>query len=177
MSMLTTAKRDGDHYILNGSKTFITNAPIADVLVVFAKLTSGTESDGITAFLVDKGTSGFSVGKNIEKMGTRTSPMSEIYLDDCTIPVENRLGAEGGGQAIFFIVWNGNAHSFFLAQWELWKDSWRIVYLMRKKENNLGRRYQSFKGFNLNWPICRLNFKLRGFWPIRPHGTWIIIFQ
>lgn len=102
INMLTTAIRDGENYILNGSKTFITNAPIANILVVFAVLNSDAESKGITAFLVEKGMSGFTIGGEIEKMGTRTSPMSEVYFDDCIVPVENRLGAEGGGQAIFF---------------------------------------------------------------------------
>jgi alkylation response protein AidB-like acyl-CoA dehydrogenase len=93
-------KRDG-RYVLNGSKMFITNAPVADSILVFASVDRSKGLQGISAFIVDKGTPGFSVSKHVEKMGLRTSPMGEIVLEDCEIPEENRLGAEGAGAAIF----------------------------------------------------------------------------
>jgi alkylation response protein AidB-like acyl-CoA dehydrogenase len=100
-AMRTTARRRGDRYVLNGTKMWVTNAPIAGLALVFATLGKEGGLAGITAFLVDKGTPGFSVGADIKKMGLRTSPMGELVLDDCEVPVENRLGPEGGGAAIF----------------------------------------------------------------------------
>jgi hypothetical protein len=100
-AMKTRAERRGDRYVLNGTKTFVTNATIADLAVVFATTDAGRGFGAVTAFLVERGTPGFSVSRPIAKMGLRTSPMGELILEDCAIPAENRLGAEGGGFAIF----------------------------------------------------------------------------
>jgi len=100
-SLSTTAKREGDYYILNGTKTFSTNAPVADVFIVFATVDKRRGFMGVTAFIVEKGFAGFEVSKEIEKMGLRTAPMSELIFTDCKVPVENRLGGEGNGPAIF----------------------------------------------------------------------------
>lgn len=100
-SMRTTATRRGDRYVLNGSKTFVTNGPVADVLVVFAKTDPDRGAAGISAFLVEKGFTGFSVGAKIDKMGLRTSPMAELFFDECEVPEENRLGREGAGASLF----------------------------------------------------------------------------
>jgi alkylation response protein AidB-like acyl-CoA dehydrogenase len=99
--MRTSASKDGDRYILNGSKIYVTNAPIADVLVVFAVTDEAAGSGGITAFLVEPSFPGVSVSRSVEKMGLRTSPMGELFLDDCEVPEANRLGAEGAGAALF----------------------------------------------------------------------------
>jgi hypothetical protein len=100
-SLRCRAKRVDEGYILNGTKMFVTNAPIADMALVFATVDPAKGMGGVTAFLVDKGTPGFKVSRNIEKMGLRTSPMGELILEDCVVPVENRLGEEGAGSAIF----------------------------------------------------------------------------
>lgn len=100
-SMHTRVERRGDRYILNGSKLYITNAPVADVVIVFASLNPGHGFGGTCAFLVEKGTPGFDVSRSLDKMGLRTSPMGEIILTDCEVPIENRLGKEGAGLAIF----------------------------------------------------------------------------
>lgn len=100
-SMKTVAERKGERYVLNGSKLFVTNGPIADVIVVFANVEAARESSGVSAFLVERSTPGFSVSRKIEKMGVRTSPMGELFFDDCEVPEENRLGREGAGSAIF----------------------------------------------------------------------------
>ena len=98
--MVTTAVKKGDKYILNGSKTFITNAPIADVHIIFATLDKAQKHKGITAFIAEKGYSGLSVGKPMHKLGCRCSTTSEVFLEDCEIPVENCLGGEGHGWEI-----------------------------------------------------------------------------
>lgn len=100
-SLTTSAKREGDYYILNGTKTFCTSAPVADLFMVFATVDKRKGFMGVTAFLIEKGFPGFRVGRDIEKMGLRTAPMSELILEDCKVPIENRLGKEGNGAAIF----------------------------------------------------------------------------
>ena len=100
-NMRTKAVKTGDTYVLNGTKMFITNAPIADLLLVFAMTDRSKGFGGVSAFIVEKGTPGFTVGKPIEKMGLKTSPLSEIVLEDCVIPAGNLLGKEGAGAAIF----------------------------------------------------------------------------
>jgi isovaleryl-CoA dehydrogenase len=92
LGMGTTARRAGDHYILNGRKTFITNGPEADVLCVYAKL-----DNRITTFVVERGFPGFSTSPKIPKVGMRASTMSELIFEECRVPLENLLGTEGGG--------------------------------------------------------------------------------
>lgn len=100
-ALRTTATKDGDHYVLNGAKTYITNGPVADVLVVFATVDKSKGAQGISAFLVEKGTPGFNIGKGLEKMGLRTSPMCELFFDNCRVSEANRLGKEGAGTSLF----------------------------------------------------------------------------
>jgi len=100
-SLHTKAERTSEGYILNGTKMFVTNAPVADVALVFATVNLAKGIGGVTAFLVEKGTPGFRVSRNIEKMGLRTSPMGELILQDCVLPEESRLGSEGAGSSIF----------------------------------------------------------------------------
>jgi len=100
-SMRTRAELRGDRYVLNGTKLYITNAPVADVVLVFAAHPGRPRLAGISAFLVEKGTPGFTVSRSLEKMGLRTSPMGEIVLDGCAVPAGNRLGPEGAGVAVF----------------------------------------------------------------------------
>jgi alkylation response protein AidB-like acyl-CoA dehydrogenase len=100
-SLATRAELRGDGYVLNGSKTFITNAPIADVLVAFASTDPGQGPAGISAFLVERGTRGLEVGRPLHKMGLRTSPMAEVFFTDCHVPADNLLGRPGAGMALF----------------------------------------------------------------------------
>jgi alkylation response protein AidB-like acyl-CoA dehydrogenase len=90
--MRTTARRDGDHYILNGSKTFITNAPYADVFLIYARVQGGALDGSIQPFLVERADSGITTGPPMKKMGMRGSPTGEIFLDDLRIPADRVLG-------------------------------------------------------------------------------------
>jgi alkylation response protein AidB-like acyl-CoA dehydrogenase len=101
LHMRTRAERRGDHYLLNGAKQYITNAPVADVLLVYAAAADRPGLAGLSAFLVDAATPGLEITSGFEKMGLRTSPMGEIALTDCLVPAGNRLGPEGAGMAIF----------------------------------------------------------------------------
>jgi butyryl-CoA dehydrogenase len=93
----TTAVRKGDHYVLDGSKQWCTNGDHADVVTVFATLDASKRAKGVTAFLVEKGTPGFTVGKKEKKLGIRASPTVALHFTECAVPVEQRLGAEGEG--------------------------------------------------------------------------------
>ncbi|HEX6790527.1 MAG TPA: acyl-CoA dehydrogenase family protein [Candidatus Krumholzibacteria bacterium] len=101
MSMQSRYRRDGNEYVLNGSKTFVTNGPVCDVVLAFATVDPKFRAAGVTGFLIDTGTPGMTLSKPIPKMGLRTSPMGEVVFEDCRIPVENRLGGEGTGFAVF----------------------------------------------------------------------------
>jgi alkylation response protein AidB-like acyl-CoA dehydrogenase len=110
-SMSTTATRQGDSYLLNGTKMWITNGPIADVAVVYAKTDPDQQHAGISAFIIDKGTPGFSAGPPLIKMGVRTSKTSELVLNNCVIPADNLLGNEGEGflMAMQTVEWDRSA--------------------------------------------------------------------
>ncbi|HLR72683.1 MAG TPA: acyl-CoA dehydrogenase [Pseudogracilibacillus sp.] len=106
-SMKMTAKQDGDDYILNGSKVWITNGGVADIYVVFAKTDTDAKHRGISAFIVEKGTEGFEFGKKEKKLGIRSSPTTELIFENCRIPKENMLGKEGEGFKIAMTTLDG----------------------------------------------------------------------
>jgi len=110
-SLSTRAEKRGDRYVLNGNKMFITNGPVADVAVVYAKTEKDLKHAGISAFIVEKGTPGFSTGKNLIKMGVRSSHTSELVFEDCEIPAENLIGQEGAGflMAMQTVEWDRSA--------------------------------------------------------------------
>ena len=103
-AMRTSAKKEGDHYILNGSKTYITNGSIADIILVYAKTDFDKKNKGITAFVVETKNPGFKVTSKLKKMGYRGSQTSELFFENFKVPVENILGEEGKGHVI---VMNG----------------------------------------------------------------------
>jgi isovaleryl-CoA dehydrogenase len=97
VSMRTRADKKGDRYILNGSKFWITNGPVAETLVVYAKTDADASSRSITAFVVEKGMKGFSAAPKLDKLGMRGSDTAELVFQDCEVPAENVLGTVGGG--------------------------------------------------------------------------------
>ncbi len=96
VSVSTRATKDGDSYILNGTKTFISNAPIADVAYVYATLDKSRGPKGVSTFVVERDFPGFSVGKEFDKMGLRSSPTGELVFEDCRVPAENLVGGVEG---------------------------------------------------------------------------------
>jgi isovaleryl-CoA dehydrogenase len=100
MGMRTTAQRDGDDYILNGSKMWITNAPQADVMIIYAVTDPDAGSRKLSAFIVERGTPGLSTPQKLDKLGMRGSDTSEVLLEECRVPAANLMGSEGKGAAI-----------------------------------------------------------------------------
>ncbi len=100
MSMSLRAERKGDQYVLNGTKTFITNGPVGDVFVIYAKTAPEKKAHGVSAFIVEKDFTGFQRGKKFEKMGWRGSPTGELIFEDCRVPAENLLGGENRGAMV-----------------------------------------------------------------------------
>ncbi len=100
VAIRTRAERRGDHYVLNGSKQFITNGPVADWLLVYAKTAPERGAHGISAFLVSSKTPGFTVAKQLDKMGMRGSPTGELAFQDCAVPADQLVGVENEGVAV-----------------------------------------------------------------------------
>ncbi len=99
-SMRTTARRDGDDYVLNGRKIFITNGPVADIVLLYAKTDVSKGPKGISAFILETKTPGFQVAQKLEKMGFRGSQTAELVFDDCRVPAANRIGEENTGNRV-----------------------------------------------------------------------------
>ncbi|WP_368169704.1 isovaleryl-CoA dehydrogenase [Aeromonas sp. R4-3] len=100
VSMRLTAVREGDHFVLNGNKMWITNGPDADTFVIYAKTDANAGAKGISAFIVEAGTPGFSTAQKLDKLGMRGSSTCELVFDNCPVPAENLLGALHGGARV-----------------------------------------------------------------------------
>ena len=116
-TMRTRAVRDGDHYILNGRKSWVTSGPVADYVVVFMMTDPDKKQKGISAFIVPANSSGFSRGKKEPELGIRASATSELLFEDCRVPVENRLGEEGEGFKIAMTVLEWAASASARRRW------------------------------------------------------------
>ncbi|MFA6224357.1 MAG: acyl-CoA dehydrogenase family protein [Desulfomonilaceae bacterium] len=116
LAMRTRAVKHGDHYVLNGTKIFITNGPVADIIVTYAKTAPEKGSRGISTFIVEKEFAGFSVGRKIEKLGHKGSPFGELVFDECRVPAQNLVGEENSMVSMVLaglhrerIVWSSEA--------------------------------------------------------------------
>lgn len=148
----TTAVLDGDHYVLNGSKIFITNGGKADIYIIFAMTDKSKGTRGISAFIVEKDFPGFSIGKIEEKMGIRASSTAELVFEDCIVPKENLLGKEGQGFKIAMATLDGGrigiaAQALGIAQASLDEE---IKYA--KERQQFGRPIGKFQG--IQWYIA-----------------------
>ncbi|MBD1372065.1 acyl-CoA dehydrogenase [Hazenella sp. IB182357] len=137
--MKTTAVRDGDDYILNGSKIFITNAGDAEIYVVFAVTDPALKHKGVTAFIVEKGTPGFSFGKKEKKLGIRSSPTLEILFDQCRIPASQRLGEEGQGFKIAMMTLDGGRNGIAAQAVGIAQGALDAALAYAKERNQFGK--------------------------------------
>ena len=141
----TEAKLEGDHYVMNGSKIFITNGYVADVFVVFAMTDKSKGTRGISAFIVEKDFPGFSVGKHEEKMGLHGSPTAEIVFQDCIVPKENLLGQEGKGFKIAMMTLDGGRIGIAAQALGLGEGAVNEAIKYTKERVQFGRRISQFQ--------------------------------
>ncbi len=149
---------EGDHYILNGQKIFITNGGAADIFVVFAMTDRSKGTRGISAFILEKGMKGFSIGKLENKMGIRASSTTELIFEDCIVPKENLVGREGKGFGIAMKTLDGGrigiaAQALGIAEGALEEA---VEYMKERKQ--FGRSLSKFQG--LGWVVADLATKI-----------------
>ncbi len=165
------ATRHGDVYKLNGTKTWVTNGNVAGVLIVFAKTNPEAGGKGISAFLVEPGFSGFRVGRHEDKMGQRSSPSVEILLNDCVVPVENRLGEEGQGLKIALSALDGGrigigAQAVGLAQGALEEA---VKYAKQRKA--FGKSISEFQA--IQWMIADMQTEIEAARGLVYYAAWL----
>ena len=154
----TTAVLDGDNYILNGSKIFITNGGVANTFIVFAMTDKSKGTKGISAFIVEKGFPGFSIGKKEDKLGIRASSTTELIFENCVVPKENLIGREGKGFGIAMKTLDGGrigiaAQALGIAEGALDEA---IKYMKERKQ--FGRPLSAFQG--LQWMVAEMSTKI-----------------
>ncbi len=143
--MRTTAVRDGDHYILNGSKIFITNAGEAEIYIVFAVTSPELKHKGVTAFIVEKGMDGFTMGKKEKKLGIRSSPTLAVNFEDVRVPVENRLGEEGQGFKIAMMTLDGGRNGIAAQAVGIAQGAFEHALAYAKERNQFGKPIASLQ--------------------------------
>ena len=154
----TTAVRKGDRYVLNGSKTFITNGRYADVAVVIAVTDKEKATHGLSAFLVEKGTKGFRAGKKENKLGLRASDTSELIFEDCEIPAENLLGAEGEGFIDAMRVLDGGRISIAALSLGIARGALDAALKYVKERRQFGKAIAEFQG--IQWKLADMATEL-----------------
>jgi butyryl-CoA dehydrogenase len=137
--MKTTAVLDGDEYVLNGSKIFITNGGDAEIYVVFASTDAPLKHKGISAFIVEKGTPGFSFGKKEKKLGIRSSPTLEIHFDNCRVPKENLLGQEGEGFKVAMMTLDGGRNGIAAQALGIAQGAFEAALAYAKERKQFGK--------------------------------------
>src|SRR4029453_18128877 len=165
-----TAKRDGEIYRLNGAKTWVTNGSAAGVYIVFAKTDPSAGGRGKKAFLVEPPWKGLKIGRHEDKMGQRSSPSVEILLNDCEVPIENRLGEEGQGLKIALSALDGGrigiaAQAVGLAQGALDES---IKYA--KQRRAFGKSISEFQA--IQWMIADMQTELEAARNLTYHAAW-----
>jgi alkylation response protein AidB-like acyl-CoA dehydrogenase len=154
----TTAVKRGDCYVLNGSKTFITNGRYADVVVVIAATDKSKGTHGLSAFVVEKGTKGFRPGKKENKLGLRASDTSELIFEDCEIPAENLLGAEGEGFIDAMRVLDGGRISIAALALGIGRGALDAALKYVKERRQFGKAIAEFQG--IQWKLADMATEL-----------------
>ena len=166
----TTAVLEGDHYILNGSKIFITNGGKADVYIVFAMTDKSKGTKGISAFIVEKDFSGFYIGKVEEKMGIRGSRAAELVFEDCVVPKENLIGKEGEGFKIAMATLDGGRIGIGAQALGIAQAALDEVTKYVKDRQQFGRPIGKFQG--LQWYIAEMATKVSAARHLVYYAAW-----
>ena len=154
----TTAKLEGDNYILNGSKIFITNGGYAETFIVFAMTDKSQGTRGISAFIVEKGFEGFSIGKKEEKLGIRASSTTELIMENCVVPKENLIGKEGKGFGIAMKTLDGGRIGIAAQALGIAGGALEEAVNYMKERKQFGRPLSAFQG--LQWMIAEMDTKV-----------------
>ncbi|MBI6871116.1 acyl-CoA dehydrogenase [Clostridium aciditolerans] len=154
----TTAVLHGDNYIINGQKIFITNGGAADIFIVFAMTDRSKGTKGISAFIVEKGFKGFSIGKLEEKMGIRGSSTTELIFEDCMVPKENLLSKEGKGFGVAMGTLDGGRIGIAAQALGIAEGAFNEAVAYMKERKQFGRSLDKFQG--LSWIVAELDTKI-----------------
>lgn len=148
LGMNTTAVLEGDHYIINGSKNWITHGKSGDIAVVMVRTGDKGSSSGISAIIVEKGTPGFTHGKKENKLGMRASETTELIFDDCHVPRENLLGADGEGFRQAMMVLDGGRISIAALALGIAKGAFEAAVAYSKERHQFGQPISNFQGIS-----------------------------
>jgi butyryl-CoA dehydrogenase len=155
----TTAVLDGDNYILNGSKIFITNGGVAETFIIFAMTDKSQGTRGISAFVVEKSFPGFSVGKHENKMGIRASSTTELVMENCIVPKENLLSKEGKGFGIAMKTLDGGRIGIAAQALGIAEGAFEEAVNYMKERKQFGKPLSAFQG--LQWYIAEMDVKIQ----------------
>ncbi len=165
------AVRHGDCYKLNGTKTWVTNGSVAGVLLVFAKTDPAAGGKGISAFLVEPGFAGFRAGRHEDKMGQRSSPSVEILLNDCVVPVENRLGEEGQGLKIALSALDGGRIGIAAQAVGLAQGALEETVKYAKQRAAFGKKIAEFQA--IQWMIADMQTEIEAARGLVHYAAWL----
>ena len=148
LRMNTTAVLDGDHYVVNGAKNWITHGKTGEVAVVMVRTGEKGSSKGISALIIEKGTPGFSAGKKENKLGMRASETTELIFDNCRVPKENLLGAEGEGFKQAMKILDGGRISIAALSLGIAKGAYEAALAYAKERHQFGQAIANFQGIS-----------------------------
>ena len=167
----TVAILDGDNYILNGSKIFITNGGFADIFVIFAMTDKSKGTKGISAFIVEKNFEGFSVGKKEDKLGIRGSSTTELVMSNCIVPKENLVGQEGKGFGIAMKTLDGGRIGIASQALGIAEGAFEEAVNYMKERKQFGRPLAAFQG--LQWMIAEMDTKIEAARHLVYKAAWL----
>ncbi|WP_163193132.1 acyl-CoA dehydrogenase [Clostridium thermarum] len=167
----TVAVLDGDSYILNGSKVFITNGGVADTFIIFAMTDRSKGTKGISAFIVEKSFPGFSIGKKENKLGIRASSTTELIMENCRVPKENLIGQEGKGFAIAMKTLDGGRIGIAAQALGIAEGAFEEAVNYMKERKQFGKPLAAFQG--LQWMMAELEVKIEAARMLVYKAAWL----
>jgi butyryl-CoA dehydrogenase len=167
----TVAVLDGDNYIINGSKIFITNGGAADIFIIFAMTDRSKGIKGISAFIVEKGFKGFSIGKVENKLGIRASSTTELIFEDCIVPKENLMGQEGKGFGIAMKTLDGGRIGIAAQALGIAEGAFEEAVNYMKERKQFGKPLSAFQG--LQWMIAEMDVKIEAARELVYKAAWL----